>query len=368
MNYSSAATLSLALLLGTPLSLAQDSLITMSKKQRQNLGVTIAPLPATQSGEITGLPAKVTIPSNQIFIISTQMPAMITHLWAGTGDSVRKGQPLLTLESAALADTQRSLQQARLQNQLASQTLGRDEALWKEGIISENRLFESRAKASEARALLAERSAALKLSGISETQIREIMQQGSVSSRLTMRSPIDGVVLEKSAEAGQWIDGTTPLFKVGKLSPLSLEIQAPIALSHNIRVGSPLEIPAYAASGKVTAVGRSLSNSSQSVLVRATLDKGAENLAVGQFVEASIKIPGSDLRQWQIPNQAIARIAGQPTIYLSTPTGFRPQPVSILNEGHQHSVITGPLKGDEKIAVQGVSTLKSISMGIGGGE
>lgn len=368
MNYPSATALSLALLLVAFPAWAQDNLINISENQRQNLGIATAPMPISGNGEFAGLPAKVTIPSNQVFIISTQMPAMVTRIWAGTGDNVRKGQPLLTLESAALADTQRSLQQARLQNQLASQALARDESLWKEGIISESRLFETRAKASEARAMLAERTEALRLSGMSGEQARKIMNQGSVSSSLTLLAPIDGVVIEKTAEAGLWIAASTPLFKVAKLSPLSLEIQVPATLARNIQVGTELEVPAYAASGKITAVGRSLSNNSQSVLVRATLDKGIENLNVGQFVEATIRMQAGKISQWQIPNQAIARITGQPTIFISTPSGFRAQSISILSEGQQTSVISGPLKGDEKIAVQGVSSLKSISMGIGGGE
>ncbi len=340
----------------------------MNEKQRQNLGIATAPLPVSGNGDIAGLPAKVTVPSNQIYIISTQTPAMITRIWVGTGDTVRKGQPLLSLESATMAETQKLLQQAKSQNQTARRSLARDESLWKDGIISESRLIETQARASEASALLAERSEALRLTGISEGQVRKIMQQGGVSSSITLHAPIDGVVIEKAAEAGQWVDSAISMFKIAKLSPLSLEIQAPATLARNIKVGNPLEIPGYAASGKVTAVGRSLSNNSQSVLVRATLDKGVENLNVGQFVEASIKIPAGNLRQWQIPNQAIARIAGQPTIYISIPTGFRAQTVKILSEGPQNSIIDGPLKGDEKIAVQGVSALKSISMGIGGGE
>ena len=368
MTYLTTTALILALSLGTSISWAQGSLISMTEKQRQNIGVVTAALPVSGVGEIAGLPAKVTVPSNQIYIISTQMPSMVTRIWVGTGDTVRKGQPLLNLESAAVAETQKSFQQARSQDQIARRTLARDELLWKDGIISESRLFETQARASEASALLAERSEALRLTGMSEDQIRKVMQQRGVSSSITLHAPIDGVVIEKSVEAGQWVDSAITMFKIAKLSPLSLEIQAPATLARNIKVGNPLAIPEYAANGKVTAVGRSLSNNSQSVLIRATLDKGIENLNVGQFVEATIKMPAGNFRQWQIPNQAIARIAGQPTIYISTPDGFRAQNIRILSEGPQNSIIDGPLKGDEKIAVQGVSALKSISMGIGGGE
>jgi len=42
--------------------------------------------------------------------------------------------------------------------------------------------------------------------------------------------------------------------------------------------------------------------------------------------------------------------------------------VNVLHEGEQNSLITGQLRGDETIAVRGVSALKASLMGIGGAE
>jgi RND family efflux transporter MFP subunit len=189
-----------------------------------------------------------------------------------------------------------------------------------------------------------------------------------VSSLLTLTAPIDGVVLEKSADAGQRLDAAAPMFQIARLNPLALEIQAPPAYTRNIKIGAKITVPAYAASGKLTAIGRSLSGTNQTVLLRATIQQGAENLHPGQFVEASISISANSGAQWNIPNSAISRIAGRTVVFVETPQGFRAQTISVLNEGAQNSTISGELKGDEKIAVRGVSTLKSSMMGIGGGE
>jgi membrane fusion protein, heavy metal efflux system len=85
-------------------------------------------------------------------------------------------------------------------------------------------------------------------------------------------------------------------------------------------------------------------------------------------VEASIATAVGSQSQWEVPNAAITRIAGKSALFVATPTGFRSQPVEVLSEGAQSSVISGMLKGDEKIAIGGVSSLKASSMGIGGGE
>ncbi|MFA5371897.1 MAG: efflux transporter periplasmic adaptor subunit, partial [Sideroxydans sp.] len=92
------------------------------------------------------------------------------------------------------------------------------------------------------------------------------------------------------------------------------------------------------------------------------------NLRPGQFVEASISIGANGGVQWEIPNSAIARITGRTVVFVETTQGFHAQTINVLNEGAQNSVISGDLKGDEKIAVRGIFTLKSSQMGFGGGE
>jgi len=210
----------------------------------------------------------------------------------------------------------------------------------------------------------------LHLAGMSDAAIAQLQSGNSVSSLLTVTAPIDGVVLEKSADAGQRLDAAVSMFKLARLNPLALEIQAPPAYIRNLKIGAKITVPAYAASGKLIAIGRSLSGANQSILLRAVILQGAKNLHPGQFVEVNISTSanGGDV-QWNIPNSAISRIAGKTVVFVQTPQGFRAQTINVLNEGAQDSVIGGELKGDEKIAVRGVSTLKSSLMGIGeGGE
>ncbi|OGS75008.1 MAG: efflux transporter periplasmic adaptor subunit [Gallionellales bacterium GWA2_55_18] len=342
--------------------------LALNAKQVQALGVVTAALPAKQSGVVSGLPAQVVIPHNQLFVISTPFPAMVEQTLVGVGDSVRKGQPIARLQSPALVEAQRGLLQAGVQSQLAQQNLARDEALWKDGIIAESRFLATKGAALEAGAALSERKQMLRLAGMSEAAIAQLQSSNSVSSLLTLTAPIDGAVLEKSASTGQRLDAAVPMFTIAKLDPLTLEIQAPLAYTRDLKIGAAVTVPAYAASGRLTAIGRSLSGTNQTILLRAMIQQGTENLRPGQFVEASISISANGGAQWEIPNSAISRIAGRTVVFVATAEGFRAQTINVLNEGAQNSVISGELKGDEKIAVRGVSTLKSSLMGIGGGE
>lgn len=349
--------------------LAQSALaeeLTLNASQTKTLGIVSAPLPAKQQGELAGMPAQVVIPGNQLFTVSTPLSAMVEQTLVGVGDPVKKGQPLATLQSPALAEAQRGLLQSSTQAQLAKENLTRDEQLWKDGIISESRYRATQSMHREASAAFAERKQMLRLSGMSDADIARLQSDNMLSSQLTLNSPIDGVVLEKTASAGQRLDAAIPLFKVAKLEPLALEIQAPLASTQELRVGANVTVPAYGAKGKLTAIGRSLSGGNQTILLRALIQNGASNLRPGQFVEATISTSGNALDQWSIPNSALAHIGGKVVIFIETTKGYRSEAVTVLNEGANNSVITSKLKGSERIAVQGVSALKASLMGIGG--
>jgi RND family efflux transporter MFP subunit len=348
------------------LNVRADDELELNAKQIQTLGIATAALTAKQQGELAGMPAQVVVPGNQLHIISTPLPAVVEQTLVGVGDNVRKGQVLARLQSPALAEAQRGLLQAATQEQLAKDSLARDEQLLREGIIAESRYRTTQSLYLEASAVLAERRQALRLAGMPDAAIAQLQSGNSLNSLLAVTSPIDGVVLEKSADAGQRLDAAAPMFKVAKLEPLGLEIQAPSASTRGLKIGAKVTVPAFGAQGKLIAIGRSLTGANQTVLLRATIHQGAENLRPGQFVEATINTGANGGAQWNVPNSAIARIAGKTVVFVQTPQGFRVQAINVLNEGAQNSVISGNLKGDEKIAVRGVSTLKASAMGIGG--
>jgi RND family efflux transporter MFP subunit len=281
---------------------------------------------------------------------------------------VKKGQSLVRLQSPALIEAQRGYLQAAVQSQLARETAKRDENLFKEGIIAESRYLAARGNFAQAAAGLAERRQALRLYGMSDAAINRLQAGHALSDTVDLASPIDGVVLEQTAVAGQRAEASAPLYKIGKLSPLWLEIQAPVGLAAGLREGGAVKVPAYGAEGKVVSVGRSVAPGSQTVMVRAEVTAGAQNLRVGQFVEAQVAAPAAGASEWRVPNVALVRNKGLAYVFVQAPGGFRAQPVTVVSETPEAVVITGALKGNEQIAVSGVAALKGSWMGLGGAE
>ena len=361
--FLSAALVALAI---APVRAADE--IPVSPAQMKSLGIETAALSAQRTGELPGLPAQVVVPNNRLHVLSAPMPVLVERVLATTGEHVKKGQVLARLQGPAVVEMQRAYLQAATQLRLAKDNLARDDKLFAEGIIAESRYRATRSQHAELAAAYGERHQVLRLAGMSEAAIARLQSGSGLGSAVDIAAPVDGVVLEQMASAGQRLEAASPLFKVAQLDPLWLDIQLSVARQGLVAAGDEVRLPAQQASGRVLTVGHGVGGS-QTVLVRAEIVRGTERLYPGQYVEATVVSTIRDVGAaglWRVPNDALARLQGRVLIFVQTATGFRPVPVNIVTEGVQASSVRGELKGDERIAVRGVSALKAALMGIGG--
>lgn len=342
--------------------------IAMTPQQIKALGIQAAPLSGATAASGNLLPAQVAIPNKQIQVMSAPLAGMVERIEVASSQSVNAGQTLITLQSPDLAMLQRDYLQAQLQAQLANESLKRDSALYKDGIIPQSRYQTTRNNAAIQNAAASEKRQALKLAGMSDAAMRKLQSSGAISGRLDVSAPFAGVILEQMATPGQRVDLSTPLLKLAKLDPLWLEIQLPVDMAASVAPGSAVSVPAVQASGTVLSVGRNVLENNQTVLVRAEITSGAERLRPGQYVEARFATAlakNGAAGHWTVPNSAIVRQDKQVYVFVKTASGFRPQPVSIVSQTATSAVIKAPFKGNEAIVTQGAVAVKSTWQGVG---
>ena len=343
---------------------AGDKLIPISPAQRAALRIATVPVTAHAGAISVGLPATVAIPPAQERVVAAPVAGLVTSVRVAAGETVRAGQALATLKSEQLAAGQRDVAQAAVQLKLAESSAQRDEALFKEGIIPEARLQATRAAREQARAAMAERRAWLRLMGLSGADIQAVERGERLVDSVTLAAPIAGSVLEQMAVTGARVEAAAPLFRIARLDPLWLEIQAPAEVAALARKGQPISVPGTQASGAVVSVGRSVS-AAQTVLIRAQVSNPEGRLRLNQNVEA--RIEGlSGAKHWRVPARAIARMQGQSYVFVERPGGFEPEAVKVLSQSAQSAAVDGPFAGGEQIAVEGVAALKAASQGMGG--
>jgi cobalt-zinc-cadmium efflux system membrane fusion protein len=345
----------------SPAGFAGDKMIAVSTAQRAALRIATTPMLAHAGALSVGLPARVTIPPAQERVVSAPMSGLITEVRVALGDNVRAGQTLALLRGEELIGAQRELAQAALQLRLAEETAQRDEALYKEGIIAESRVQTARSNRAQARALRNERRAWLRLMGLGNAAIEAAEQGHRLSDSIALAAPIAGVVLEQNALTGARADPATVLFRVARLDPLWLEIQAPAEMAALVKVGQKVSVPGVAASGSVVSVGHGV-GAAQTVAIRARVSNKDGVLRLNQNVSARLEdVAGA--RQWRVPVKAIVRQAGKNWVFVERPGGFEPEAVKVLSQSAQSVAIDAQFSGDEKIAVEGVAALKAAWQG-----
>lgn len=357
----------LVLCLAAGAASAADPVVELSTAQEKALGIETAVLRAGSGGEIAGLAAQVVVPNSQIHLVAAPVAGLVERIPVAVNGSVRAGQVLARILSPALAELQRGFVQASVQAQLAADNLQRDEALYRDGIIAESRLRATRGQHAEASAVLTERRQALHLAGVPEGAIARLASGQAQGAAIEVRAPADGVILEQMVAIGARVDAATAMFRLAKLEPLWLEIQAPVSSLARVRVGAAATVPAAQASGRIISIGRNV-DANQTVRVRAEITRGAASLMPGQMVEAVIATGEEQARgTFAIPSAAIVRIDGRSVVFVRSERGFVATPVTVTSETATASLgtLTGTLRGDERIAVRGVAALKARLSGIG---
>jgi len=195
------------------------------------------PAPA-QTGEFDCI-----IEARQTIEIRSSVEAVIESVKVQRGDLVRKGQVLATLESgperAALALAQErarnqgeiKLSEARLG--IASKKLQRAEELFKQSFISANARDEAEAEVRLASEEL------LRAKENQQLATLEARRASEVLSMRTIRSPINGVVVEVMRRPGEFgaITFKDPIMKLAEIDPLNVEAILPSTMFGKVHRG-----------------------------------------------------------------------------------------------------------------------------------
>ncbi|WP_187148406.1 efflux RND transporter periplasmic adaptor subunit [Thioalkalivibrio sulfidiphilus] len=310
-------------------------------------------------------PARVELPPGQEHVVTAGEGGVVEAVLASEGQTVAAGEPLLRLRSAGIAALEREYLQAREQAALARQQTERDEALYREGIIPERRVQESRSALAQAHTLSQGARQALEAAGLDAKDLHTLEQTGRVSSTQILRAPFTATVLEVMVRNGEQADPSTPLLRLGQTSTLWLEIRVPVEDLAGLSVGAGVQVLHATVLGRVILIGQQVEPADQSVAVRAEIHTGAESLRPGQLLQVSLLEP-SGAHAFRLPASAVVHRGEGQYVFVQSPQGFRVEPVRVLSTSTGDVVVNGTLSTDDRVAVKGIAALKGAWLGIGG--
>lgn len=185
------------------------------------------------------------IEPNAIIEVGTSEVGVIARLEVDRGDVIEKGQVLARLESGveqvavelarARADAQAKLESSRNNVAYLVRQLDRIAELVEKQALPSQEKDRAETELALARYQLQEFGENINIAEIEHKRAMEALE------RRTIRSPIDGVVMERLISPGELVD-EQPIIKVAEIVPLSVEVILPVENYNSVEIGMKAEI------------------------------------------------------------------------------------------------------------------------------
>jgi cobalt-zinc-cadmium efflux system membrane fusion protein len=292
--------------------------------------------------------------------VTTPVDGRVSRVFADVGQAVRAGRPLVEIQSAELGRTRAAYFSAQARLELARRALERKRTLAAERIAPLREVQEAEADARAAEADLRAARAGLEAIGVSAGSAAD-----SGSSRLTLRAPVNGVVIERDVVVGQPAASDRPLFRIGNLSQLWLVVHAFERDAVRIRGGAAAAIsfaalPGQVFPGKVALVGNQVDVSSRTIPVRIEVQNRNNQLRPGMSASATLPLGEATATILVVPLAALQRFADKWVVFIPKDEGhFEIRTVGRGREFGQEIEVVSGLKAGDKVVVEGAFVLKA---------
>jgi cobalt-zinc-cadmium efflux system membrane fusion protein len=338
----------------------------------RDLRVTTAEAESRPVGAAVTVLGELHVNEDRYAEVGSPIPARVVEARAAPGARVVAGQTLVELESPELGRARAELITARARADLARRTLARLEQLAAENVVPARRVQEAKAEAATADAQLQAATAALHAFGVDPTTS---VGDPARAARLELRSPIDGVVIERAAMRGQLADPAQPLVRVADLDELWLDVHAFERDAVRVASGAAARVrftalPGREFGGTVALVGSRVDPQSRTIPVRIVVGNRDGLLRPGMSATAEVPLADATSRVLAVPASSLQRLADGWVVFLPRGEGtFEVRPVGRGRDlGGEVEVVSG-LRPGERVVVDGAFLLKAeAEKGRGGGD
>lgn len=269
-----------------------------------------------------------------------------------TGDTVKKGDVLLTIYAPDVASAQAQVAQAKTARGLAERAVERARTLQREGAGSEAELQQAEAALAQVKSEEQRATAALGAIG-----------GAGGATEYVLRAPISGKVIERNVAVGAQVGpgADKPLLTVGDLSTVWVVADVFEQDLASVELGAEatiqvLALKGKALSGKVTHVSSVVDPLTRAVLARIELANPDGALKPGMSARVVMRAAAS--KGAEVPTSALLARRDQFFVFVRQRDGSFVQREVALGEQHgQHAVVTSGLAPGEDVVTEGAILL-----------
>jgi RND family efflux transporter MFP subunit len=300
---------------------------------------------------------KVALDETKITRINPKIEGWIENVYVDfTGKLVQKGQPLLSIYSPDLVQTQQEyLLALKGKNELT-------ESPFREAVNFSESLVQSARRR-------------LELWDISDEQIKELEKRGTPSRAMTLYAPASGFVMTRNAFPRQRVMPDTELYTLADLSTVWIIADVYEFEAADIRLGQPATVtissfPGREFRGKITYIFPQVDNATRTLKVRIELANKGFALKADMFAGVVLRIMYG--RNLVVPQEAVMDSGLEQLVFVAHEGGyFEPRKVQLGAKVDEKYIVLGGLQQGERVVTSGnflidsESKLKSATSGMG---
>ena len=272
----------------------------------------------------------------------------VEQIHVAPGSSVEAGQLLAVIVSGDAATLRANADATVAEAEAARLAYQRDLNLVEQGIVARQDMEASRARSLAADAAARAAQAQVAASG-----------SPNASGRLSVVSPIAGVVGAVSTTVGGFVASGGAVVEISDPAQVELVFNAPPALASEVTSGARLQVTGPSGSFEAVVVGVAANAREQSgaAVIRARSTSSALPPA-GSPVTGTV-VTNSQEGGLTVPADAVQTVEGRSVVFVADDNGFRVTPVLAGRRAGESIEILNGLSGDERIAGMNAFLLKA---------
>ena len=289
--------------------------------------------------------------------LSFRVGGQLLERYVDPGERVKQGQALARLDPAdankQLANTKAALDAAQHRLVFATQQRDRDEAQFKQNLISQLQWQQTQDNYAAARA--------------GRDQARQQYELAQNQQRYTtLVADHDGVITSRQAEVGQVLAAGQQVFGFAWSGAREVYVDVPESRVGHIAIGQTATLtlpalPGHAYTAHVREIAPDADARSHTYLVKLAIDRIDPALQLGMTVDVSLRPAEGDDPMVKIPATALFHQGMHPAVWVVDPgnSELALRPVTVARYDERDVLLSAGLKAGERVVMQGVHAVSA---------
>lgn len=329
--------------------------VMLGEAQLRTAGVTIetaGPRTIITSFE---LPGQVTADDTRMAHVVPGLQGIVLQVMKKAGDTVRRGDVIAVLSSRELADAKSAYLAAARNVEFTRVTLDREEQLWKKKISAEREYLAAKRDFDEARLAMELAAQRLVAMGVPAGSVRSLVSAPVERlSRLDIRAPLTGTVIEREVTVGESVTADQKLFVIGDMSSVWVDVSVYAKDLASVKVGQEAAIVSadlgQETSGRISFIGPLVGEETRTATARIVLANRGAQWRPGLFVTVRLTRETTTLPV-AVAAEAIQTFRDWQVVFVRYGDWFEARPLELgRSDGKWVEVIKGLSPGERYAA------------------